>query len=95
MLISPHCTPDSDDRILWREQDAAAVLQLDIAGERVGRVDTTGAGDAFAAGFLHALLDSGWTLDRPAAPALRRAALAGTHLAAAALRRGRPEVRLG
>lgn len=48
-------------RILWRDGTTAAVRQLDVAAERVGRVDSTGAGDAFAAGFLVALM-------RPGAP---------------------------
>lgn len=88
-------------RVLHRRA-TAGTLQLDVAAKRIGRVDSTGAGDAFAAGFLHSLLTSG----RPAsaggpepaswtAAALRRAALAGHRAAAAALRRQRPELRLG
>ena len=43
---------------LWRDAATDAARQLDVAAQRVGRVDTTGAGDAFAAGFLFALARS-------------------------------------
>jgi sugar/nucleoside kinase (ribokinase family) len=81
-------------RVLWHED--GATRQVDVAATRVGRkVDTTGAGDAFAAGFLHSLLGSGGraALDRD--KALRKAAMAGHRSAGAALRRGRPELELG
>ncbi len=81
-------------RVLWDE--GAAVRQLDVAATRVGRaVDSTGAGDAFAAGFLCSLLSSGdhaGGMGRD--QALRRAAMAGHRAAAEALRRGRPQVEL-
>ena len=91
-------------RVLWRDAATDAVRQLDVAAQRVGRVDTTGAGDAFAAGFLFALARAGAPSTgrhdhggRPDPvpwpdPVLRRAALAGHQAAAEALRRGRPEV---
>jgi sugar/nucleoside kinase (ribokinase family) len=89
-------------RVLWHDpsRDAAsdaasnAVRQVDVAAQRVGRVDTTGAGDAFAAGFLFSLLRSGGLPAGLCDSALRRAALAGHRAAAEALRRGRPEVGL-
>ena len=63
--------------------------------QRLGRIDSTGAGDAFAAGFLFALLRSGEDRDAPRDPHVRRAALVAHQAAASALRRGRPEIRLG
>ena len=80
-------------RVLWTVD--GATRQLDVAAKRVGPVDSTGAGDAFAAGFLHSLIKSG---GRPAMgrdQVLRRAALAGHRVATDALRRGRPEVAPG
>jgi sugar/nucleoside kinase (ribokinase family) len=81
-------------RVLWRLDDDT-VRQLDVAAVRVGRVDTTGAGDAFAAGFLHSLLQQGGRAVATQDAVLRRAAVAGHRNAAAALRQGRSEVRLG
>lgn len=82
-------------RVLWRGLDDAPMRQLDVAAKRVGRVDSTGAGDAFAAGFMHSLVSSGGRDVLSRDRALRRAAMAGHAAAAAALRRGRPELRLG
>jgi sugar/nucleoside kinase (ribokinase family) len=80
-------------RVLWKEGDA--VRQVDVAATRIGhKVDTTGAGDAFAAGFLHSLLGSGGREALARDKALRRAALAGHRTAADALRRGRPQIEL-
>ncbi len=81
-------------RVLW--QDGGATRQVDVAATRVGqRIDTTGAGDAFAAGFLYSLLRSGGREATGSVVALRRAAMAGHRAAGEALRRGRPELRLG
>jgi sugar/nucleoside kinase (ribokinase family) len=81
-------------RVLWQEE--GATRQDDVAAKRVGqKVDTTGAGDAFAAGFLHSLLLSGGRAAMDRDVALRRAAMAGHKAAGQALRRGRPEIRLG
>jgi sugar/nucleoside kinase (ribokinase family) len=80
-------------RVLWGE--TGSTRQLDVAAPRVrSQLDSTGAGDAFAAGFLFSLLGSGGRAamdrDRP----LRRAAMAGHRAAGAALHRGRPEIDL-
>jgi sugar/nucleoside kinase (ribokinase family) len=77
-------------RLLWR--DGTDTRELDIATTPLSTDDTTGAGDAFAAGFLFSLLRAGaipWT-----AAALRRSALAGHRSAATLLRGTRPELSL-
>jgi sugar/nucleoside kinase (ribokinase family) len=80
-------------RVLWEE--AGSVRQVDVAARRVGhKVDTTGAGDAFAAGFLYSLMGSGGRAAISRDQALRRAAMAGHQSAGAALRRGRPALEL-
>lgn len=91
-------------RVLWRDLATDALRQLDVAAQRVGRVDTTGAGDAFAAGFLFELASAGGLSAGRRDPGgwrdpvpwpdlvLRRAAMAGHQAAAEALRSGRPEV---
>lgn len=79
-------------RVLWRDPVQAGVRQLDVATERIASIDSTGAGDAFAAGFLYTLLRSGGVQSGLRDPIMRRAALAGHRTAAEALRRGRPEI---
>ncbi len=80
-------------RVIWRAGSAgtsavsAPAMAIDVATKPLSVGDTTGAGDAFDAGFLHALLSAddqhgGWS-----GAILRRAALAG-HRAAARLLRG-------
>jgi sugar/nucleoside kinase (ribokinase family) len=68
-------------------------LRFEVAAERVAATDTTGAGDAFDAGFLFS-----WITDRSAGrslpAALQRAALAGHRVAARHLRGSRPELPL-
>jgi sugar/nucleoside kinase (ribokinase family) len=77
-------------------QEGRATLGVDVAAAPVaGKVDTTGAGDAFAAGFLYSLLRSGGREAMVRDRALRRAAMAGHRAAAEALRRGRPQLELG
>jgi sugar/nucleoside kinase (ribokinase family) len=81
-------------RVLWNE--GSVTRGLDVAAKRLERkADTTGAGDAFAAGFLYSLLRSGGreAIDRDRA--LRRAAMAGHRAAGEALRLARPELKLG
>jgi sugar/nucleoside kinase (ribokinase family) len=74
-------------RVLWRGGQAV------IATKPIVATDTTGAGDAFDAGFLFALLSSGykrgWDLN---GAVLRRAALAGHRAAAQLLKRPRTEL---
>jgi sugar/nucleoside kinase (ribokinase family) len=96
-------------RVLWRDSGAEdgaragpggdGVAVLDVAVSRLAATDTTGAGDSFAAGFLHALASADphasapGVAERTWAPVLlRRAALAGHRSAAALLRGGRPEL---
>ncbi|MEX1296973.1 MAG: PfkB family carbohydrate kinase, partial [Candidatus Limnocylindrales bacterium] len=81
-------------RVLRRED--GSVIGVDVAATRVGhRIDTTGAGDAFAAGFLYSLLRSGGREAMARDQALRAAAMAGHRAAGDALRRGRSELDLG
>jgi sugar/nucleoside kinase (ribokinase family) len=70
----------------------APVIRLDIATRPLSAADTTGAGDAFDAGFLAAWLAA----DRSTAPdILRRAVVAGHRAAARQVARPRPELALG
>jgi len=82
--------------VVWRAA-AGGIAELDVAASPIAAADTTGAGDAFAAGFLFALLGGG-SASVPARPwtaaTLRRAALAGHRAAADLLRRPRAELGL-
>jgi sugar/nucleoside kinase (ribokinase family) len=81
-------------RLLWaadgleRQDDVAAMVARPAA-------DSTGAGDAFAAGFLATLVRAGAPVTRWPVRTLRRAAMAGHRAAAEALRRGRPALEPG
>jgi sugar/nucleoside kinase (ribokinase family) len=81
--------------VAWRDA-TGVVAELDVAASPIAAADTTGAGDAFAAGFLFALLGGG-VATVPARPwsaaALRRAAMVGHRAAADLLRRPRAELR--
>lgn len=75
-------------------RSGAEPLRFEVATAPIAAADTTGAGDAFDAGFLlgwFAALDAGRSL--PAA--LHRAALAGHKAAARQLSTPRPELSLG
>jgi len=68
------------------------VVRIEIATRPLAAADTTGAGDAFDAGFLAAWL----AVDRSMAPgALRRAVIAGHSAAARQVATPRPELALG
>ena len=67
---------------------------MEVAAKPLVATDTTGAGDAFDAGFLYSLLVSGFDRSAPSAALLRRAALAGHRSAARLLMRPRPELAL-
>jgi sugar/nucleoside kinase (ribokinase family) len=71
-------------RVLWR--NGSEVVLLEVATAPLSAPDTTGAGDAFAAGFLRVLMAGEAPLSEPV---LRRAALAGHKCAADLLRRPR------
>ena len=77
---------------LLARTDGGPVVRLEVATRPLPAADTTGAGDAFDAGFLAAWL----ALDRSNAPgALRRAVMAGHRAAARQLAAPRAELALG
>jgi ribokinase len=69
-------------------------LRFDVATRPIATADTTGAGDAFDAGFLVAWLEAG-AAGRPLAVGLRRAALVGHRTAVRHLVRPRRELMVG
>jgi sugar/nucleoside kinase (ribokinase family) len=80
--------------LLARQPGGAPVPggRLEVATRALAASDTTGAGDAFDAGFLMTWLSAGATI-RPMT--LRRAVAAGHRAAARQVRRPRPELSLG
>lgn len=80
-------------RIVWRAKTGEAALAIDVATRPIAAGDTTGAGDAFDAGFMYSLLASGHRHGSPLDGAtLRRAALIGHRAAARVLTRPRTEL---
>ncbi len=80
-------------RVLWRSGERGERSQSSVATTRIDATDTTGAGDAFDAGFLFSLLAGGYRRGAaPAAADLRRAALAGHRSAAKLLMAPRKEL---
>jgi len=77
---------------LLARRSGAPPFRLDIATRPLAAADTTGAGDAFDAGFLAAWLAAG----RDSTPAvLRRGVVAGNRVAARQIAAPRPELDLG
>ena len=75
-------------------REAAGPIRFEVATSAVAATDTTGAGDAFDAGFLAAFVATAQEVRlRPAA--LRRATLAGHRAAARQLSAGSPELAFG
>jgi sugar/nucleoside kinase (ribokinase family) len=71
-------------RVIWRS--GTEIARLEVATAPIAAPDTTGAGDAFAAGFLRTLMSSETPI---AVGVLRRAAVAGHRSAGDMLRRPR------
>jgi ribokinase len=80
--------------VLSRGEGVRERLRFDVATTHIDAADTTGAGDAFDAGFLVAWLSDGAD-GRSAPAALHRAALAGHRAALRQLRGPRLELGLG
>jgi sugar/nucleoside kinase (ribokinase family) len=79
--------------VLQRAPDGA-ILRFEVATQRLATADTTGAGDAFDAGFIAGWLGSE-APRRSSQAALHRAALAGHRAAARQLGMVQPEIGLG
>ena len=78
--------------VLWRGPTSAPRMEIQVATRAVAATDTTGAGDAFDAGFLHSLIAGGYRGGVPSAAVMRRASLAGHRAAARLLTSRRPEL---
>ena len=70
-------------------RDGKRVLRFEVATSPIRTADTTGAGDAFSAGFLHGWLDARRRGSAPSA-ALQRGAVAGNRAALRHLSTPRP-----
>jgi sugar/nucleoside kinase (ribokinase family) len=80
--------------LVWHNAATGSTQEMEVATKELAGVDTTGAGDAFDAGFLYQLLVSRFDVNAPAPAVLRRAALAGHRSAARLLTRPRREITL-
>jgi sugar/nucleoside kinase (ribokinase family) len=78
-----------DSAILLVRSGTGSTMRLEIAPQPVAASDTTGAGDAFDAGFLASWLAGG---SATTTAALRRAVVAGHRVAARQLASPRPEL---
>lgn len=80
-------------RILWRDPlGVEAAFEIEVPTKHIATDDTTGAGDAFAAGFLHELFQA--SRSRPFSEILRDAANSGHRAAARVLTSRRQELDL-
>jgi sugar/nucleoside kinase (ribokinase family) len=75
-------------------RDGKRALRFEVATSAIKAADTTGAGDAFSAGFLHGWLD-GRRRGLPMAAALQRGAVAGNQAALRHLSKPPAELALG
>ena len=81
-------------QLVWHNAATDGVLQIEVATKPLLAADTTGAGDAFAAGFLYSLLVNDFDRGAPSAALLRRAALAAHRSAGRLLISRRQELSL-
>ena len=79
-------------QLVWHNSTRRSIQEMEVATKPLPGVDSTGAGDAFDAGFLYQLLVSDFSISTPSAAVLRRAAVAGHRSAARLLSRPRPEL---
>lgn len=78
-------------QLVWHNR-SGGIMEMEVAAKPLAATDTTGAGDAFDAGFLYVLLSVGFDSAAPSPALLRRAALAGHRAAARLLSSPRTEL---
>lgn len=83
-----------DATVLIRADGPTAALRFDVPTRPLSVSDSTGAGDAFDAGFIAEWLASR-AAGKTASIALRRGVLAGHRVAARQVSAPRPDLRLG
>jgi len=81
-------------QLVWHSGSSKSVVEMEVATKPLVAADTTGAGDAFDAGFLYSLLVTGFDPGAPSPALLRRAALSGHRAAARLLTSRRQELSL-